>query len=442
MIIKASQRGGAEQMALHLLNGGMNEHVTLHEIRNFVAQNVRGALNEAYGLSKGTKCKQFMFSLSLNPPSGEAVPVPVFEDALERIEKKLGLEDQPRVVVFHEKEARRHAHAVYSRIDAEEMKAINLPHYKNKLMAVSKSIYLDMGWQLPKGFIDKNLKSPLNYTRQEWQQALRTGQSPKVIKAALQESWAVSDCRKSLEQALSERGYFLARGDRRGHVAVDVYGQVYALPRQLGLKAKEVKARLGDPKDLPSVADTKAKIAGQIEGLFNGYRGELDKSHRKDLEPLLQIKAAMTKAHRLERAAQKAFQDKRWQIEENKRAARLRKGLRGVWDKLTGKYWKLRKRNEREAWQVHVRDQNERQDLIERQLEQRGALQRQFEDLREKHEQDRAALTRELAHITELQKTDKLYRPEPEKSQERDKTHDYALSKNTPDLDPDLEPEI
>ena len=91
MIIKASQRGGAEQMALHLLNGGMNEHVTLHEIRNFVAQNVRGALNEAYGLSKGTKCKQFMFSLSLNPPSGEAVPVPVFEDALERIEKKLGL---------------------------------------------------------------------------------------------------------------------------------------------------------------------------------------------------------------------------------------------------------------------------------------------------------------------------------------------------------------
>ncbi|MFI0416518.1 MAG: relaxase/mobilization nuclease domain-containing protein [Candidatus Thiodiazotropha sp.] len=271
MIIKASQRGGARQMALHLLNGQQNEHVNLHEIRNFVADDVMGALNEVYALSKGTKCKQFLFSVSLSPPPGESVPVQVFEEALERIEKKLGLEGQPRVVVFHEKEARRHAHAVYSRIDVEAMKAINLPHFKNKLMAVSKSLYLDHSWSLPKGFIDKNQKSPLNYTRAEWQKALRTGRNPKAIKAALQESWAISDCRKSFEQALSERGYFLARGDRRGHVVVDVYGEVYALPRQLGLKAKDVRERLGVPSSLPTVIETKAKIERQVKGLFRGY---------------------------------------------------------------------------------------------------------------------------------------------------------------------------
>lgn len=442
MILKGNQRGGGRQMALHLLNGEQNEHVTVHDIRGFVAGDVLGALNEAYALSKGTKCKQFMFSLSLNPPSGEAVPVPVFEEALDRIEKKLGLEDQPRVVVFHEKEARRHAHAVYSRIDAQEMKAINLPHYKNKLMAVSKSIYLDMGWQLPKGFIDKNLKSPLNYTRGEWQQALRTGQSPKVIKAALQESWAISDGRKSFEQALRERGYFLARGDRRGHVAVDVYGEVYALPRQLGKKAKEVKARLGKASNLPSASDTRAKIAGQIKGIFQGYRGKLDKSHRKALEPLLREKTAMTKAHRLERAAQKEFQDKRLQEEESIRAARIRRGLKGVWDKLTGKYWKLRKRNEREAWQAHVRDRNERQHLIEQQLEQRQQLQRRFDNLREKHEQDRAALTRELAHITDIQDKGKYRSLTPERSPDHDKTFDRTHGKDAKDRDQDMEPEI
>lgn len=440
MIIKASQRGGARQMALHLLNGEMNEHVTLHEISGFVADSVHGALNEAYALSKGTKCTQFMFSLSLSPPPGESVPVPVFEEALARIEKKLGLEGQPRVVIFHEKEARRHAHCVWSRIDVEEMKAIHLPHYKNKLMAVSKSLYLELGWQMPRGFIDKNLKSPLNYTRAEWQKAMRTGQNPKAIKAALQESWGVSDCRKSFKAALLERGYFLARGDKRGHVAVDAYGQVYALPRQLGLKAKEVIARLGDPSALPSVAETKAKIAGKIEGLFKGYRDELDKSHAHELEPLLRTRAAMTKAHRADRAAQKAFQAQRWREEENKRSARLRKGLKGVWDKLTGKYWKLRKQNERETWQAHVRDQSERQDLIERHLEQRGALQRQFEDLREKHGQDRAALTRELAHIADLQNQTNPRRPAPQKSKDRNKTLDHDHDKDTPD--PDLEPEI
>ncbi len=439
MIIKASQRGGARQMALHLLNGEMNEHVSVHEISGFVANDVHGALNEAYALSKGTKCMQFMFSLSLNPPPEEKVPVSVFEEALERIEKKLGLEGQPRVVLFHEKEARRHAHCVWSRIDIETMTAVDLPYFKNKLNEVAKSLFLEHGWELPEGFIDKNLKSPLNYTRAEWQKALRTGQSPKAIKAAIQESWAVSDCRKSFAQALLERGYFLARGDRRGHVAVDVYGQVYALPRQLSLKAKEVKARLGDPRELPGVADTKAKIAGQVEGLFKGYRGELDKSHAHELEPLLRTKAAMTKAHRADRAVQKAYQDKRCREEENKRSARLRKGLKGVWDKLTGKYWKLRKANERETWQAHVRDQSERQELIERQLEQRGILQRQFEDLREKHEKDRSALTRELAHITDLQNRKNLRRPAPEKSRDKDKTHDLDRDQNR---DPDLEPEI
>ncbi len=63
------------------------------------------------------------------------------------------------------------------------MKAVHLSHYKNKLMDVSKQLYLENSWDMPKGFIDKNQKKPLNYTRQEWQQALRTNQNPKTIKA-------------------------------------------------------------------------------------------------------------------------------------------------------------------------------------------------------------------------------------------------------------------
>jgi len=99
-----STRGGARQMARHLLNGEQNEQICVHEIKGFVAGSVLGALNASYALSKGTKCRQLMFSLSMNPPAGESVPVEVFEDALERIEKQLGLTGQPRVVVFHEKE--------------------------------------------------------------------------------------------------------------------------------------------------------------------------------------------------------------------------------------------------------------------------------------------------------------------------------------------------
>ena len=182
MILKGSKRGGAMQMARHLLNAEQNEHVKVHEVSGFMSEHVSGALNEIYAISKGTQCKRFMFSLSLSPPEDENVPVEIFEQALSSIEKKLNMEGQPRVLVFHEREGRRHAHAIYSRIDSETMTAIDLPYFKNKLMDVSKSLYLEHGWKLPDGFRDKARGNPLNYTRAEWQQATRIGRKAIDIK--------------------------------------------------------------------------------------------------------------------------------------------------------------------------------------------------------------------------------------------------------------------
>lgn len=43
---------------------------------------------------------------------------------------------------------------------------------------------------------------------------------------------------------------------------------------------------------------------------------------------------------------------------------------------MTGKYGKLRKQNEFEAWESHLRDREEKDALIARQLEERQALQK------------------------------------------------------------------
>ena len=40
MILKGSQRGGAKQLGLHLLRTEENEHVELHDIRGFVADDL------------------------------------------------------------------------------------------------------------------------------------------------------------------------------------------------------------------------------------------------------------------------------------------------------------------------------------------------------------------------------------------------------------------
>jgi hypothetical protein len=154
MILKASQRAGGNQLAIHLLKTDDNEHVEVHEIRGFASDHLQDAFKEAYAISRGTRCRQFLFSLSLSPPEKESIPIGVFEKAIADIEKKMGLTGQPRVIVFHEKEGRRHCHAVWSRIDVEQMKAINLPHFKLKLQDISRQLYIENDWWMPRGLMN------------------------------------------------------------------------------------------------------------------------------------------------------------------------------------------------------------------------------------------------------------------------------------------------
>lgn len=281
MILKASQRGGGKALGLHLLNAEQNEHVEIHEVSGFMSDSVLGAFKEARAMASGTRCKQYLFSVSLSPPETENVHPEVFEGAIAAIEEKMGLTGQPRVIVFHEKQGRRHAHAVWSRIDAETMTAKQLSHFKMKLSDVSKQLYLDNGWKLPAGFIDSKARDPRNFTLAEWQQAKRAGLDAGELRGMVQECWASSDNRESFAKALEERGLYLAKGDRRGHVVVTYEGEVFALSRLTDQKAKEVRAKLGEADDLRSVDATKAHIASVIAPRLGKLIGEARRIGRK-----------------------------------------------------------------------------------------------------------------------------------------------------------------
>lgn len=404
MILKGSQRGGAKQLAGHLLKTVENEHVEVHEIRGFVSEDLKGALHEAYAISQGTRCKQFLFSLSLNPPERERVPVEAFEKALDSVEQKLGLEGQPRALVFHEKDGRRHAHCVWSRIDADEMKAINLPHYKLKLRDVSKLLYLEHGWQMPKGLMNSAERDPANFSRAEWQQAKRAKMNPKALKAMFQECWAVSDSRQAFANALGERGFYLAQGDRRGFVALDYRGEVYAISRWVGIRSKEVAARLGNPKSLPGVEETKTAIANRMGAQVRRYIQDAERESKQDSARLAFKRTKLVQQHRDERQKLREFQKARWLAETDKRASRLSKGLPGIWDRITGKYAKIRRQNEAEAYRAHLRDRAQRQSLIDRQLQERQTFQQDVRRVREGHFANRAQLHEDVAFYIRLGK--------------------------------------
>jgi hypothetical protein len=370
MILVGNQRGGARDLAQHLMKVE-NDHVSIHEMRGFVSDDLEGAFTEAYATSQATRCKQFLFSLSLNPPMQEEVETAAFEDAINRAEVQLGLSGQPRAVVFHEKEGRRHAHAVWSRIKADEMKAIQLSHSKNKLMEVSRDLYHEHGWRMPEGMADRTKRDPKNFTLEEWQQAKRTGKDIKSIKAALQDAWAISDNKATLQHALNERGYVLARGDRRGYVVVDHKAEPYALRTYAGIMTKDIRERVGDPNDLPSLTEANATIAKGMIPAMNRMRGEIEEQERQRREQERRRKAELVERQRSQRQQQQERMKARQDAEARQRQERFRKGIGGAWDKLTGEHKRTQERNQHEAWQAHQRDQSLRDQLIFRQLEER-----------------------------------------------------------------------
>ncbi len=402
MILKASQRSGAKQLGLHLMKTEENEHVEVHEVSGFVSDDLMGAMKEAHAMSLGTKCKQHLFSVSLNPPSEESVRVEVFEDACSKIEERLGLTGQPRMIVFHEKEGRRHAHAVWSRIDADTMTAKPLPFFKRTLNAIAKELYLENGWKMPEGFRDSKLRDPRNFTLDEWQQAKRAGLDAKQIKATIQECWAMSDNGPAFAKALEERGLFLAQGDRRGHVAVSIEGEAFAIARMIDKKSKEVAARLGDPKALRSVADTVRHIVETVGPRLSRYISEAKRIAHNAIRPLNEQKLAMNEAHQAERKKLDQMQRERRDGEQRERSARVRTGAKGVWDILTGRYFKVRKQNEVEAFFGLQRDRAQRHDLVSAQLKERADLQSRIGVARDRHARQLLGLYRDAAQYRRM----------------------------------------
>ncbi|MCB9931535.1 MAG: relaxase/mobilization nuclease domain-containing protein [Alphaproteobacteria bacterium] len=340
MILVGNQRGGARELAQHLLKEE-NERVIVHEIRGFVSDDLHGAFLESYGVSRGTRCKQHLYSLSLNPPH-EAEPTPeLFEEAINKAEERLGLSGQPRAIVFHEKigsdgRLRRHAHAVWCRIDIESMKAVQMSYDRRKLNDLGRELYLEHGWSMPRGFVRHEERDPRNYSLAEWQQAKRAKKDPARLKEMFQDCWAISDTQTTFAHALKERGYILAKGDRRGVVAVDHNGEVYAIARWVGIKTCQVADKVTTSQTLLDVIAARNEAAKRITDRLHELRATQAQTAKARLKDIAERRRRALRAQdeALKRLAEE--QKARSQREEAARAQRIRTGWRGLLDRITG----------------------------------------------------------------------------------------------------------
>jgi hypothetical protein len=270
MILKGNQRAGGDDLASHLMNLYDNDAMELAEIRGTLAQDLHGALSEFEAHAAGTRCKQPLYSLSINP--SEPMTRQQYMAAIGRIEDRLGLHGQPRAIVFHVKAGREHCHVVWSRIDTKSMRAVQLSHDHQKLRSLARELGWQFGHELPDGLARnrgaERFGADSGIRTGEQAQADRSGLPARDRRAAITAAFRQSDSAQSFINALWASGYHLARGDQRGFVVVDSAGHVHSLSRQIdGARAKDIKAKLAPltPEDLPGVKETRKKIAAERE---------------------------------------------------------------------------------------------------------------------------------------------------------------------------------
>ncbi|SDE47956.1 relaxase/mobilization nuclease domain-containing protein [Ruegeria marina] len=267
MIPFATSRGLGQDLATHLQNAQENERVEVAQIRGAACRDLHGAFAEwEFQADALTRCQKYLYSLSVNPdPAQGRLTREQYLDYIDRAEEQLGLAGQPRAVVFHIKHGREHCHVVWSRIDAQQGKAVHLAYDKQKLMMVTREFAREHGLSLPKGY-ERGTESGRQATLYEMHQQRETGISKQDRIDQITAAWRTADSPKAFVGALADQGYILATGNRP-YLVVDLYGHVSALPRMIGdkqVRAKDVQAFLQDayPVDaLPSVDEAKELAA-------------------------------------------------------------------------------------------------------------------------------------------------------------------------------------
>jgi len=391
MLIKMSQRSGAHNLAKHLLNTEDNEHVTVHELRGFMAQDedLTSALNEIHVLAKAnSKIKTPLVSMSFNPPIGAVVTMKDFHNAINRAEEILNLTNQPRAIVEHSKHGRNHVHVVYSRVD-EHLKAIKLPFYKKKMRDLSIELFNEHGWELPKGYINKNERSQTNLDLTEWQIGKRQQQDPKAFKQHVQALWQQTNDAASFKKLLAKNNLVLAKGDKKNvAVLVDIHGDIRSLSRTLSVKAKEVKDKLGEFDNFPSINEAKQSFSQQHKDEYKRRHTVLIQRHKAQLMPFTQQVYALTDKHKVERQTLENTHQKRQQLEREQRLSLYAKGLKGIWNWVSLKTYNLKKKHEKDYQASLERDEQEREILLQRQQRQRETLQQPIDTLKTQHQNE------------------------------------------------------
>lgn len=319
MIIKGGAGGNAKWWGDHLTNDQKNTRVEIKEMRGVLSQDLHKALYEMRGVAEGSRCgPNFLYQANINPEHDEHLTEDQWREAFDTLEKNLGLEGHSRVIVEHEKNGRVHRHCIWNRVDAETMQATNM--WGNYKVHVATARELESRFDLSPTPNPAREREP---APELWEHraAERSGIDRAAVTEEITAAWRRADNGHAFKAAIEERGYILAKGDRRDFCIIDHAGDVHSLAKRLdGVRVAEVRAFMSDVdrEALPSVAEASAMqrdrpvderfqhAARQATGAYDhtateahNLRDEIGPSPASGAEPSGRHDQGATEAHNL-----------------------------------------------------------------------------------------------------------------------------------------------
>lgn len=273
MIIKGKSRSGPEVLGPYLTNTERNERAQINEIKGTIARDLVGALTEMDAYAEGTKCQKPLYHAQINPEPPNRLTPEQINEAVDALEKKLGFEGHARVVVIHEKKDREHIHVVWSRIDLEKMRAVPDSNNYRKHEEVARDLERRFGHDRVQGAHaerDGAERPDRTLSRSELRQQERTGILAKDVKQDVTDAFSKSENAETFAKALEDKGYILAKGDRRDFVVVDREGGIHSLAKRIeGMRVARLRDFMAplDRSQLPDVERAKDMQFDRQHGL-------------------------------------------------------------------------------------------------------------------------------------------------------------------------------
>ena len=268
MIVGGTSSTG-EDLADYLTRG-KNEKAEVWEL-----QSGRDDLGKAIGdwaaLANGTNVENPVYHAWLRPSDTDPVLSREDWDKIVIIfEKVMGLEGQPRAVIFHhgeEQGEQGHVHLVYLRIKGG--KAIsdsrNYVNHQNARVEIEKTLKLEHVYSPHLDRDEPRRAQSLN--KNAIVQGKQLNIDPREVKAKVTELYQSADSGRDFVAALEFEGYILARGDKHGYVILNKAGGVYSLTGVARMKVAELRKTLQDYplRDLPSVKEARKQAQDRAQ---------------------------------------------------------------------------------------------------------------------------------------------------------------------------------